>query len=185
MTALGPCASSRFDVGDVIKAGLRLLDELAEARPLLAKLGRMVSGLELRAIGPLDIDTTWLPSSLRCRQTEMKPGWVAMKRARSAIRSSTSDWLFGGTLTVVIWVTMSVFSRISGMCVLPIVHRDNAEDGAKFRLARLARPPVCAARSPVRSRPCGAPCRHASARPCGRRAAPRPCARSPADRMPR
>src|SRR5215472_5964395 len=78
---------------------------------------------------------TWLPSSLRCRQTEMKPGWVAMKRARSAIRSSTSDWLFGGTLTVVIWVTMSVFSRISGMCVLPIVHRDNARDGAKFRLA--------------------------------------------------
>src|SRR5262252_3469215 len=56
-----------------------------------------------------------------------------MKRARSAIRSSTSDWLFGGTLTVVIWVTMSVFSRISGMCVLPIVHRDNARDGTKFR----------------------------------------------------
>src|SRR5215469_1118893 len=63
-----------------------------------------------------------------------------MKRARSAIKSSTSDWLFGGTLTVVIWVTMSVFSRISGMCVLQIVHRDNARDGAKFRPARLARP---------------------------------------------
>src|SRR5215475_9085843 len=62
----------------------------------------------------------------------MKPGWVAMKRARSAISSSTSDWLFGGTLTVVIWVTMSVFSRISGMCVLPIVRGDNARDGRSF-----------------------------------------------------
>src|SRR5215471_7328809 len=48
-------SSSRFDVGDLIEAGLRLLDELAEARPLFAKLGRMVGSLELRAIGPLDI----------------------------------------------------------------------------------------------------------------------------------
>src|SRR5262249_17301804 len=50
---------------------------------------------------------------------------------------------------------------------------------------RLVRPRACAPRSPVRSRPCGAPCRHASARPCGRRAARRPCPCSPADRMPR
>src|SRR6516165_1097964 len=51
----GRWTSSRFDVGDLIKAGLRLLDELAEARPFLAKLGRMVGSLELLAIGPLDI----------------------------------------------------------------------------------------------------------------------------------
>src|SRR5262252_10356759 len=47
--------SSRFDVGDPIKAWLRLLDELAEARPFFAELGRMVSSLELLAIGPLDV----------------------------------------------------------------------------------------------------------------------------------
>src|SRR6266436_6016082 len=55
MTAWGPCALSRFDVGDVIKAWLRLLDELAEARPFLAEFARMVSSLELLAIGPLDV----------------------------------------------------------------------------------------------------------------------------------
>jgi hypothetical protein len=34
-----PCASSHFDVGDLIEARLRLVDELAEARPFLAELG--------------------------------------------------------------------------------------------------------------------------------------------------
>src|SRR5262245_16290335 len=41
-----------------------------------------------------------------------------MKRARSSINSSTSDWFLGGTLTVVIWVTTSLLSLISGMGVL-------------------------------------------------------------------
>jgi hypothetical protein len=40
--ALRPC-SSRFDVGDLIEAWLRLLDEFAEARPFLAELGGMVT----------------------------------------------------------------------------------------------------------------------------------------------
>src|SRR5262249_38158214 len=41
-----------------------------------------------------------------------------MNRARSSISCSTSAWFLGGTLTVVIWVTMSLSSRISGMVVL-------------------------------------------------------------------
>src|SRR5262245_54316079 len=41
-----------------------------------------------------------------------------MKRARCSINSMTSDWFLGGTLTVVIWVTTSLLSLISGMGVL-------------------------------------------------------------------
>jgi hypothetical protein len=74
----------------------------------------VVGGLELLTILPLDI----VDEVAAVLAADMKPGWVAMKRARSAISLSTSDWLFGGTLTVVIWVTTSLFSRISGMCVL-------------------------------------------------------------------
>src|SRR5882757_10406001 len=51
-----PCARlRRLDVGDLIEAGLRLLDQLAEARPFLAELGRMVRSLELLTIGPLHV----------------------------------------------------------------------------------------------------------------------------------
>ena len=45
----------RLDVHDVVEAGLDLLRELAEVRPLLAEFRRVVRGLELLAVGPLDV----------------------------------------------------------------------------------------------------------------------------------
>src|SRR5262249_41242960 len=56
-----------------------------------------------------------------------------MKRARSAMSCSTSAWCCGGTLTVVIWVTASLFSRISGMCVLLLVRETTRVPGCSFR----------------------------------------------------
>jgi hypothetical protein len=83
---------------------------------------------------------TWLPSVLRCRFTETKPGWVAMKRARSIIRFKTSSCLPGGSLTVVIWVQMPSLLLISDMTAsfLPGLHV-NAWPGSGFRAAEQAR----------------------------------------------
>src|SRR5262249_22817123 len=54
-SGLRAATSRRLDVGDLVEAGLRFLDQLAETRPLLAELGRVVGGLELLAVGPLHV----------------------------------------------------------------------------------------------------------------------------------
>ena len=52
----GSCSRRcRLDVDHVVEARLDLLRQLAEARPFLAELGRMMRGRELLAVGPLDV----------------------------------------------------------------------------------------------------------------------------------
>src|SRR5215468_8918049 len=101
----------------------------------------MVRGLKLLEVSPLHVIHEVAAVLALVQTTDTKPGWVAMKRARSAISCSTSAWLFGGTLTVVIWVTISLVSRISGMGVLPGCARDNAH--ARMRFPRYTRSISC------------------------------------------
>src|SRR5262249_60623274 len=117
------------------EAGIGLLHEFTEARPFLAELRRVLRSLEFVGIRPLHV----IDDLLRCRLTETKPGWVAIKRARSIISLRTSSWLSAGSLTTLICVQMPSVRRISDMANLladlPRGYADNAQHGRAFCLA--------------------------------------------------
>ena len=79
-----------------------VLGHLIEATPLLAEFRGLVGRLQQIAALPLDVIDDALAIEAAMQLMEMKPGWRAMKRARSVIKASASSTLPGSGSTTVI-----------------------------------------------------------------------------------
>ena len=82
--------------------GVDVVTYFLEVTPLLAEFRRLMSRLQETATLPLDVVDDAAPSRLRCRLTEMNPGWRAMKRALSVINDNASACFPGSASTTVI-----------------------------------------------------------------------------------
>src|SRR5258707_3469775 len=74
----------RFDVDQIVETGLDLLRELAELRPLLAELGRVMRGCELLGIGPLHV-VHHVAAILAAMQADRDEAWL-LRHETSTLR---------------------------------------------------------------------------------------------------
>src|SRR5215813_1402589 len=102
-------------MGDLVEARLDLLRELAELRPFLAELGRVVRRRQFLGGGPLDVvhDVGTVLAAMQADRHESRlfgheTGALGHQREHVIL-------LAGGSLTVVICVTIPLSWRISGM----------------------------------------------------------------------
>ena len=109
-------------------------------RPFLAEFGRVMRGLEFVPVGPLDVIDHVAAVGATVEADRHKAGLLAMNRARSVMRASTSSLLSGGSLTVVIWVTTPLLSCISAMALSSWFNEDNALGGGVFPDQRSSHP---------------------------------------------